>query len=563
MMKKLKNMKVKKRLVVSFICAVATASLAGLLGIILLFVLDTRYSTAMVQNGFIQGDIGEFNSYLDKNGAFVRDIILLTDEQDIADAQASLAETDEKVTYYLKEFESKLENAEERALTKIIDEKYPEYLTLRDQAIELGNQNKNEEAMTIFYDEAVPLLEEITKAAEDLLALNREMGNEVSASLTLLSIIMMIIMVAVLVLAITVSMIFANHTAHDFAQSIEKVHQATYKLANGELDVEVKIDTVNEFGEMAQHFNDAVAKLRSYVDTLNYGLSEVADGNFTVRPNIEFHGDFISLKEDIEHIITSLSSTLGQINDGADQVALGAEQLAEGAQGLAEGATSQAAAIEELTATIENVANASEDSARKADEAHQSAESFANVAEESSREMQLLTEAMNRITETSKEIETIIAEIEDIASQTNLLSLNASIEAARAGEAGRGFAVVADQIGKLAADSAQSAVNTRTLIAKSLDEIVKGNEITIKTAAALEQVVAGINLLATASKESSELSSEQAETMQQVLQGIEQIAEVVQNNSAAAEETSATSEELAAQSQNLKALVEHFQLAEV
>ena len=88
---------------------------------------------------------------------------------------------------------------------------------------------------------------------------------------------------------------------------------------------------------------------------------------------------------------------------------------------------------------------------------------------------------------TSQEIQNIIGSIEEIASQTNLLSLNASIEAARAGEAGKGFAVVADQIGKLAGDSAQAAVNTRDLIEKSLQEIENGNQITEKTVAALNR----------------------------------------------------------------------------
>ena len=88
--------------------------------------------------------------------------------------------------------------------------------------------------------------------------------------------------------------------------------------------------------------------------------------------------------------------------------------------------------------------------------------------------MHSLMEAMQRISDTSKKIENIISDIESIASQTNLLSLNAAIEAARAGEAGKGFAVVAEQIRMLADQSAQSAVDTRTLIEGALNEIEEG-----------------------------------------------------------------------------------------
>ena len=456
----------------------------------------------------------------------------------------------------------KLENKEERALTDLIEEKYPQYIALRDQAFSLAEEGKSEEAITLFRGEAIPVLVEVMDAADALMAMNVEMGDSLSGTLTLSSRIMVFVMAAVIVFAVSASMTFAAVTAKDFSEPIIKVQEATEKLANGELDVHVQIDSKNEIGEMAEHFNNAVERLRTYVETIEFGLSEVANGNFAVQPPIEFHGDFVALKDAIVHITTTLSSTMKQINEGAEQVALGAEQMAESAQTLAEGATSQAGAVQELTATIENVALAADDSAKKASASSANAESFAKVAEDSSHEMALLTEAMGRITTTSKEIESIIGEIEDIASQTNLLSLNASIEAARAGEAGRGFAVVADQIGKLAADSAQSAVNTKNLIVKSLEEIVRGNEITERTARELEQVVDGIRTLASEAKANSVLSAEQADTMSQVLQGIEQIADVVQNNSASAEETSATSEELSAQSQNLKALVDQFVLLE-
>lgn len=181
-------------------------------------------------------------------------------------------------------------------------------------------------------------------------------------------------------------------------------------------------------------------------------------------------------------------------------------------------------------------------------------------AEKSNEDIRQLKSAMDRINDTSKEIVNIITAIEDIAAQTNLLSLNASIEAARAGEAGKGFAVVADQIGKLAADSASAAVDTKRLIENSIQEVERGNEITARTTDAIESLIRGIATLAESTDEISKMTVAQADAMKQMESGVEQISEVIQNNSAAAEETSATSEELSAQTENLEQMVGKFTL---
>ena len=266
--------------------------------------------------------------------------------------------------------------------------------------------------------------------------------------------------------------------------------------------------------------------------------------------------------ESMSKLKHELSDTMTQIHEASEQVASGSGQLAGGAQALAEGATDQAGAVEELTATVESVSGIAESSAESASGAYQMVRTAVEQADQSREELQALTNAMERISSTSQEIQNIIGSIEEIASQTNLLSLNASIEAARAGEAGKGFAVVADQIGKLAGDSAQAAVNTRDLIEKSLQEIENGNQITEKTVAALNKILESMNDFANAAKGASESSTEQANMLKQIEQGIEQISSVVQSNSAAAEETSATSQELSAQSEGLKNLVGRFKLAE-
>ena len=198
-----------------------------------------------------------------------------------------------------------------------------------------------------------------------------------------------------------------------------------------------------------------------------------------------------------------------------------------------------------MNATIDTVVDLAADTAKETQSASARVKASTNKANEEKEKMNDLLMEMEHITEISKEIGNIITDIEDIASQTNLLSLNASIEAARAGEAGKGFAVVADQIGKLAADSAKSAVNTRDLIDKTLVEIENGNTITRTTADAFNQIIADMESFAEIAQNTMEKANSQAESLEQIGQGIEQLSGVVQGNAASSEENTAISINLA------------------
>ena len=147
-----------------------------------------------------------------------------------------------------------------------------------------------------------------------------------------------------------------------------------------------------------------------------------------------------------------------------------------------------------------------------------------------------VVEAMESITQSSNQIASIIQTIEDIASQTNLLSLNASIEAARAGEAGKGFAVVADEIRQLAAQSGEAAGHIREVIQTTVDSVNHGNTVVEETNEALGQVAQSIIDIQSIMQENSEEATNQKVAMEEINRGIEQISQVVQANSATAEQ---------------------------
>ena len=434
----------------------------------------------------------------------------------------------------------------------------------RAAVMELAQQNKNDEALALFNSDYNDATEKLQDILVDIGKVASAEAKSQYASARVTGIVSIILMILIGTGAVAFSTVIRTTITGIMLKPIQELEGAAEKLKAGQLDVEINYESPDELGKLAGNFRQACKTLEVIVQDTSYLLGEMAEGNFNVSSNNAqiYIGNFRQQYESISKLKHELSDTLTQINEASEQVASGSGQLAGGAQALAEGATDQAGAVEELTATVESVSGIAESSAESASGAYQMVRTAVEQADQSREELQALTNAMERISSTSQEIQNIIGSIEEIASQTNLLSLNASIEAARAGEAGKGFAVVADQIGKLAGDSAQAAVNTRDLIEKSLQEIENGNQITEKTVAALNKILESMNDFANAAKGASESSTEQADMLKQIEQGIEQISSVVQSNSAAAEETSATSQELSAQSEGLKNLVGRFKLAE-
>lgn len=426
---------------------------------------------------------------------------------------------------------------------------WKKYRAASDEILQLSREGKQQEAAKLMIGE---VYEEYKAFTEKLTILRDEFQVELDRAKTVANvctvIIFIVIVAAGLAIAVVTTMIGGIIT-NSITEPVEQIDAAVASLRKGELsNVEMlTYESEDELGDTIRNLKEAMGILADYVSEISVEVKAIAQGDLTRNGDdiTDFLGDFSELKASLLYILKRFNSTLTEISNLAEQVSSNALEVENASKSLADGATEQAAVIEELNATIDTVVDLAEDTAKETQSASARVKASANKANEEKEKMNDLLTEMKHITEISKEIGNIITDIEDIASQTNLLSLNASIEAARAGEAGKGFAVVADQIGKLAADSAKSVVNTRDLIDKTLVEIEKGNTITRTTADAFNQIIADMESFAELAENTMEKANSQAESLEQIGQGIEQLSGVVQGNAASSEENTAISINLA------------------
>lgn len=558
------NMKIGKKLIISFIVVTIISSIATVFGIIQLINADKKYSNALVYYGFSQGDVGNFLSSINKGRSILKDFVILDDLQVLKNKQAELDEVTKDTDQYLQAVKSTLSDVpKEQEFYKVIEENIPIYREKRNEVVQLGINGRDTEALRVFNDVVQPCYDKIETAAQNLMALYKETGSQLSTDLTSQSHISLTLVVCVMIGAIIISILFSLAIARAIARPMQECSKRLVSLSKGDLkSVVPDIKNKDETGVLANATKELVENLKAVIDDLTYVLGEMASGNLKAVSSASYEGDFIPLQKSTHNIITAFNNTLGQINEAADQVSSNSEQVSIGAQALSQGTTEQASSIQELAATINDISRQVNDNADNAHNASEKAEIVGKEMAESNQKMQDMIQAINEISSSSQEIGKIIKTIEDIAFQTNILALNAAVEAARAGAAGKGFAVVADEVRNLASKSAEASKSTAALIETSIQSVVNGTKIADETAHSLLEAVEGAKNVIQTIDLISKASGEQAVSISQVTLGMDQISSVIQTNSATAEESAAASEELSGQAQTLKSLVNRFKLKE-
>lgn len=568
MLKKLADLRIKKRLIQGFRITTFLASVAAVLAIISSLIMMSRYNHVLNYYAFPQGDIGRAMEALSDIRSATRGAIGYEDmeliEKMVAQHDASVAELQEEIALIEESIVTDAGQQSYDEITTALDE----YLKIDAEVLALGATEDTElcrQAQERAVAEMSPAYEKVDEALESLMSINVTLGDTVQKQLQTLQFMILIAIAVLIIGAFVLSTKIGNGIAEGISAPMQELAARLKTFGEGDISSPFpEYQKDDEVGDMIIAVRGTTIKLQVIIKDLVHLLGEMAKGNFNLRTSCEeeYVGEFNDLLMAIRNMNRKIDTTLRDVKGASDMVSAGATNLAEASQALAEGATDQAASVEEMQATIDEITCGIEKTVEEINAAYEQAVKVAENAENSQSEMAVMMEAMERISETSQKIGNIVAEIEDIASQTNLLSLNASIEAARAGEAGRGFAVVADQIRTLAEQSAKSAVNTRELIEGSMHEVEVGNQAATRTSEVLENVVAAIQGIAETSRKLSDASQVQVESIQQADQGITRISEVVQSNSATAEESSATSEELSAQAVSMDEMVSKFQLRE-
>jgi methyl-accepting chemotaxis protein len=534
------NLKLGKKLLSSFILISVISGTIGWVGYSSLNKINNNGNTLYVDRVIPLRDLGFANTSLLQIRMYILSCRLTTvradQEKYISSAKEEMEKIDRIVDAVSK---TNLENEQRSELSKF-QSSWDYYKKLFDDVTGLIVAGKMDEASAISASSGAKTFADANQSIRKLSEINADIAsklkNENDASANSAE----SVMLTLIVIGMIVSVILGLFISRIISKPVNELTLVADKLAVGDIDVSVTVNSRDEIGDLTQSFIKMIENTR--------GQASVADklstGNLDVDVNIKSEKDILG--KSLSIMIEKLKEVVENVKIASSNVAAGSQELSASSEQLSQGASEQAAAAEEASSSMEQMTANIKQNADNALQTEKIAKKSAEDAIDGGKAVSETVIAM-------KEIASKISIIEEIARQTNLLALNAAIEAARAGEHGKGFAVVASEVRKLAERSQTAAGEISKLSASSV-------EIAEKAGRMLIQIVPDIQRTAELVQEITSASNEQNSGAEQINTAIQQLNQVIQQNASASEEMSSTSEELTGQAEQLQETISFFKI---